>query len=817
MKLTMHIRMCSDWHVGTGTGRHGGIDRLIARDADGLPYVPASTIRNVWRDAAEMLARGLDGQDGGAWARLVRRLFGSQPSSTERQAEEAPMPSLLTMGDAVIGPALRAWLQPRARLQPGAGGTLWLRDALTYIKAGVAIDTNSGAAADDQLRFEEVAVGGLLLVADAEVELDAGITAADSETLYRFLCGAACLIERLGGKRRRGLGSCEVRLARDAEAPRALAELAQDAARHLEPAGVPKVAPQSQEATPSENGQPLGGDFPWRCFPITIELLSPLIAPDEIQGNVITSLDYIPGSMLLPVVVAAARRAGLRDVGERVARGDLRVLPATIEIAGARGLPVPLAWGKPKDALPEEADKIVSGILEKRTRKRQIKPIRRGYIAPAADDVVAFREKPATTLRTHNVINDERQTPVEEEGGVFSYEAIAAGQTFRSVVLLRGTTADANKLRDALTGGPKRLGRAKQVGYGRVSITAAAEEPAIENRRRHALNDFLVVWLETDALLLSSDLSAAATLEALADALAVTLHPDGSKTGSDLFVLAPEGHDEDTDSRSQVFQRTRRLQTWQAQWGLPRPSLTTVQAGSIAKLKLRDGVGITEEQWRTLEHEGIGERRAEGFGVVRVNDTLITTTPTMRKAERSPDDGTQSTPLPALSEAEKSFLAAIAERAWKRRIIACAEAVMSQREKRSEHLGFDADRDLPTMSQLGALRSRLPAEGAAGAAEVVGWIGRRQERRSGSRDDAGWLAKVAGIVSREPPHQDLIWGILELSTDDMPIPPDGSIDSMRQRLWAFAVTNTLLIAMRHHKRAGESSRETAPVVQGKAQ
>jgi hypothetical protein len=189
----------------------------------------------------------------------------------------------------------------------------------------------------------------------------------------------------------------------------------------------------------------------------------------------------------------------------------------------------------------------------------------------------------------------------------------------------------------------------------------------------------------------------------------------------------------------------------------------------------------------------------------------------MRKAERSPDDGTQSTPLPALSEAEKSFLAAIAERAWKRRIIACAEAVMSQREKRSEHLGFDADRDLPTMSQLGALRSRLPAEGAAGAAEVVGWIGRRQERRSGSRDDAGWLAKVAGIVSREPPHQDLIWGILELSTDDMPIPPDGSIDSMRQRLWAFAVTNTLLIAMRHHKRAGESSRETAPVVQGKAQ
>ena len=46
MKLSMHIRMLSDWHIGTGAGRHGGIDRLIARDADGLPYVPASTVRS---------------------------------------------------------------------------------------------------------------------------------------------------------------------------------------------------------------------------------------------------------------------------------------------------------------------------------------------------------------------------------------------------------------------------------------------------------------------------------------------------------------------------------------------------------------------------------------------------------------------------------------------------------------------------------------------------------------------------------------------------------------------------------------------------
>lgn len=825
MKLKLNITMRSDWHIGTGAGKHGGIDRLIARAADGLPYVPASTLRNVWRDAAEMLARGLDGQDGGEWARLVRRLFGSQPSSTERHAEDVPVPSLVTMSDAAIAPALQV------RLQQGAAGAVWLRDALTYVKAGVAIDTDSGAALDDHLRFEEVAVGGILLVADAEVALDY------EDTLYWFLCGAACLVERLGGKRRRGLGKCEVLLTcvePRPERPSTLAELAVEAAKRLETASVPSIAPRRQETTAIESAQPVGagadgGTIHWHRVPIAIKLDSPLIAPDGIQANVITTLHYIPGSMLLPAVASAARRSGLKDVSERIARSELRVLPATLDINGARGLPVPLAWGKPKDAPPPDADSIVSGILDKRTRERQVKPLRRGFIAPAGDHAVAFEEEPTTTLRTHNVIDDERQTPTEEIGGVFSYEAITAGQTFRSLVLLCGTAAEADALRAALAGGPQRierLGRAKQVGYGRVSITAASEEPNIENRKRRALDGFLVVWLETDALLSSADLTAATTVDALADAIALALYLDGGKRGRELFVLAPEGSDADPDSRSQGFLRTRRLQTWQAQWGLPRPSLATVQAGSVIKLKLRDGVEITEEQWQTLEREGIGERRAEGFGVVRVNDVTVTTRQTLRKVERAANGQTVPTTPPPdprkeegiLTPDEERLLTDITERAWKRRILACAEKAMSQAKQRKFHLGFAVDGTSPPMSQLGALRSRLPADGAADAGGVVVWIDAQsskvEQRRQGHR--ATWLKEVRRIAR----EREAIWTVLDLPPD-LPTPSDGAIENMRERLWAFAVTNTLLIAIRHHKRAGESMRtrkgETEPAVQGAAQ
>jgi CRISPR-associated protein Csx10 len=811
MKLTMHIRMCSDWHIGTGTGRHGGIDRLIARDSAGLPYVPASTMRNLWRDAAEMLARGLDERDGGKWTELVRQLFGSQPSSTDRDAEEAPVSSLVTMGDAAIAPGLRA------RLQRTAGGA-WLREALTYVKPGVAIDTDTGSARDDHLRLEEAAVGGILLVAEAEVAPDAEVAATDADTIYWFLCGACCLIERLGGKRRRGLGACEVLLVRGpalgAPLP-ALSALSEQAAARLDKAFVPAIV-QRQNGRALTGGtvrvvEASGGDtVGWHRLPIAITLRSPLIVPDEIQGNVITTLEYVPGSMLLPVVTSAARRGRLHDVDERIAQSDLRVLPATIELSGERGLPVPLAWGKPKDAQPKNVVEVKSGILEQRQRDQQIKSLRRGYIAPASGSSVWFRENVETTLRTHNVVDDERQTPTEDVGGVFSYEAIAAGQRFRSLVLLRGTATEADALRAELTRGPEhieRMGRAKQVGYGRVSITPADDEPSIEKRARCALNGFLIVWLETDALLPSPDLSSAPSLEALADAIARALYPDGTKGGHDVFALAPRGVAAEPGTRSIGILRTRRLQTWQTQWGLPRPSLTVLQAGSVAKLRLQDGVTITEGQRQTLEREGIGERRAEGLGVVRVNDATVTETRYLTTGEPDSSVSNIGAPLPDLTEEETTLLDAISVRAWKRRIIARAEGVMSQPAMRAEYLSFTPNGSSPTMSQLGALRSRLPTEGADNASDILAWIDRQRKktRDRSPQGETGWLRRVEHIASQEAQQRDRIWDVLKLPAD-MPTPPGGTIDSMRQKVWAFAVTNTLLIAMRHHKRAGENAK-----------
>ncbi len=70
---TARLTFTSDWHIGVGAGRAGSLDRLVVRDADGLPCVPAKTLTGLWRDGCEQVAEAL----GDPWPAWVEALFGS--------------------------------------------------------------------------------------------------------------------------------------------------------------------------------------------------------------------------------------------------------------------------------------------------------------------------------------------------------------------------------------------------------------------------------------------------------------------------------------------------------------------------------------------------------------------------------------------------------------------------------------------------------------------------------------------------------------------------------------------------------------------
>ncbi|GIX04040.1 MAG: hypothetical protein KatS3mg113_1046 [Planctomycetaceae bacterium] len=356
-EFRVRLTMLTDWHVGTGAGRPGSVDSLEIRDSDGFPYIPAKTLTGIWRDACERLCWGLDDGKRGDWSQWVDVIFGSQPSLgpqgptlRHKNYHLEPLPALLQMRSAHLVEPLLNLLR--------LGGTR-AQQVLTFIKPGVMIDPATGAAAPQCLRFEEMCRRGLVL--EATCRLPQNLDTQELTLTSALLLGSSLLIERLGGKRRRGTGLCQFEIvdypteaALDwlRSCPTPPATLSPRYFVSFKQAHM--MEPRTQAVMPSPQPlpaiiSPLGQV--WVKLLIRLKLLSPLSVTYRVQGNVVESLDHLPGFYLLPHITRTL--PALRSL---IPRGDALVLPAYLEIGGLRTQPVPLAWFEPKDPSLSIAD-----------------------------------------------------------------------------------------------------------------------------------------------------------------------------------------------------------------------------------------------------------------------------------------------------------------------------------------------------------------------------------------------------------------------------------------------------------------------------
>ncbi len=838
--FTLTVVMESDWHVGTGGGRHGAIDRLIERDVDDLPFLPATTVRGIWRDAAERLALGLDdGDPAGGWAAIVEALFGDQPalggrdrsgdplsaddSEPERLARRAgapsgarPRPGALSLGSARLPKALRDALGGRA----DAGRTR-LRQALTFVKPGVAIDPASGRARQDHLRFEEVARQGAVLVAQGRVALPPDDRAAAA--MLAVLAAATGLVERLGGKRRRGTGRCAWTIAVDDPAP---VRTFEDAVRVLSGSETaPRCPlPAADDAAPlvAAHAEPAEGEA-WVTVPLELRLRSPLVIADAVQGNVVTSLDFIPGTCLLPHVSATLRGLGGGAIAAAIAVGDIRVSAALPVVGGHRGLPVPFAWARVKDDRqgPDGKGQIVNRAVE--DDDRQLKPVRAGYVdaAPALLDgrPPALLTGVRKLVRTHNTVEDAVQRPTEAVGGVYSYEALEPGLRLRAIVRVRQALAD--RLPDGwserFATQTLRLGRAAKAGYGEAEVTLCDEPPPPEPRPL-APAGRMTVFFAADALLRPPLLGAGTTREAVVDAVraatgltgltAVAAPPpsDQGRSGGPAAV-AEDGRLWPTDLR------VRRIESWAAAWHLPRPSLIAIQAGSYVTLETADGSAIPPEALKRLQDEGLGERRAEGYGEVLVNSWLLSKETSAWQRRADGQDTAADPPLPSIDEAALRsdemlfrFAQQIEDAAWRKAFADAAFIFAADPGLRQRHLGWTAtgDQGRPPMSQLGALRSMIAAlDDDTQVEQALAWVA-SVEKTANRRDKWGdGLAHLRRLIDGKTD----VWALL-LGAEGTGLPatlvrtPDALKDLFRHE----AVRAQLLASILAHKRDLEAGR-----------
>ncbi|WP_405526729.1 RAMP superfamily CRISPR-associated protein [Streptomyces canus] len=793
--LTVTVRMLGDWHVGSGAGRHGFLDRGIQRDDDGLPFVPAKTLVGVWRDACETAAGALDGggTEASGWRRWVEFLFGSQPALQERGvvpdagAVRPPRPAALHVDSLHYPSAMAATLRSRPLL----------RTAAAFVKPGVVIDPVTGRAEDELLRMEEMARGGIALSGRAELALDGvGLTGEQVACAAGLLDAGARLVEALGGRRRRGAGRCRLEVS----------GLPYDW-QWLQGRSAPAVPETATEPTPTALPEAYGrrraaAEEAWEAAELRLVLRRALVAHERTVGNTVRSAGRVPGRALLPAVL---ERLGSAEAAMAARAGRLVVTDATVEVDGQAGRAEPLALAQAKD----EQGRLFNGLQEQPGDGVGAEPVDgSSYVGPYRSGEPLQRTACAFTQHTHNTIDDTLQRPVEEVGGLYTYQAIATGTVLRAQVRLPvGLVPPGWQER---LSGTWRLGQSRKDGYGLCEVTATAADCGRTRSARTGPQTGpggrLRVWLLSDTLVVDERLrpsSRAADLaRVLGDALGVVL----AEVPQHAPAAAAAGG---TAGAGVRFSEVRRSDPWHARWGLPRASLLGLRAGSCLTLEVVSGT-LAPQAVARVECEGVGLRRAEGFGQLLIDDPLLYASLADVAPARAPAECGASGSVTAaagggdgevLPDEAASAVAVLEEAAWREAVRRQGPVVAQAGRDGVLGVGHGLVRSsqlaglLPLVSRLGG-----PADEAARA-----WL-ERLRQVPGERRRRPWPDAVVEAVTallREPGR---VWDLLGLPEEDMGT-GTARAGALRERLWPVAV-RTLVEDCLTALRRDETARRT---------
>ena len=628
----LYVDTLSDWHVGSGTRVPGRVNAVVRRDGDGIPYLPGTTLTGVLRDACLTVARALDdAADDGPWQRWHRVLFGDQAAAAGGRAGRRLGPATIGIGPARLSPGLRSQVV----------GDAALAAETTFVKPGVRIDPQTGRAADDMLRFVEMARAGLPLQADVRIHLPTpdglgapgaqrGPRPADDQVTPMWQAATALLVlgaawcDRIGGDRRRGAGNVALRWA-DQDPPGWAEWLAQtdwipaQARASLAPSGgapgIPAItsgpgwssrAMTGRRADATGAGSLSAGEV---TLGLRLACLTPVRVPRQVVGNIVLGHDHIPGAVLLAWL---SSRWGEDVVREAVAVGGILVRHAYPEINGRRGVPAPFSLFRVR-----RTGDVVNAAVETLPSEpaRQVRD--RWTLPDLVDGKVVLREQPRVEA-THNAISRATQRP-DSAAGLYAVEVLPAGTRLRANILVGAALAE------RLTGtfgarwwellvGHSRMGSRRHGEYGLADVTV--EEPGSgglqpPTRPVPEHGRAFCVWAVSDLVVRGPSLRLAADPADVLGALTTRLDGGGLR-----LDWASEG------SGVTCAARTRRRDSWHGRWQLPRDSIVGVAAGSVLVLRVTDGT-IDPNAWTDLAARGLGERRMEGFGEVLLDAPVL--------------------------------------------------------------------------------------------------------------------------------------------------------------------------------------------------
>ncbi|MCU9518927.1 RAMP superfamily CRISPR-associated protein [Corynebacterium sp. ES2794-CONJ1] len=614
LRILVKAEAQSDWSVRTGHGLAKNIDSSIVRDSNGLPYIPAKTMVGLLREQATSIASSLDDQAGrNLWMPWVEFLFGTQTDQgknyRDRGADrKSPQPAhLVTAPLSLDANFLSSQAFQDISLRE-------LRKATSVTRSSIKMDLHSGTTEDGSLRVEERARAGQILYGHWELASAKGWKESHHWPALFLLVAALETTTHIGGKRRRGSGEFTFTLeVHDPKSSRPEAFCA----------GVEYLKKYQVEDIENPPAPPIDEDD-WEDFPLgtshaegaqlrkvgTIYLttLLPLLVEPKKKGTVVDSSDYIPGSAILGLVQRAFRipQADILDRKLVVTHA----YPAIGEEEKLRTVPWPLPLTRLKG---DTVGNLTNKFCEHEVNSK-LKPLIGGYLAPdrtSAGNERLLETKVPKTSHTHVSLSPE----VDPE--LFEYRAIDAGVIFAAEVWRDCETSTTPSF-PAVT----RIGTSHKDDYGLLAVEFVAEKQPAKSLGEVdiAAGQEFVVLLESEVILTSPTGSPEPTVEALIRELtrAMDLKPGSLQLARGELASTAQG--EGKMIQDLVTSICRR-DSWQVSWGLPRPSLVGLGAGSAVRLRTTEH--ITSAAINRL-NEGIGARTVEGCGRVAINPDFLT-------------------------------------------------------------------------------------------------------------------------------------------------------------------------------------------------
>jgi CRISPR-associated protein Csx10 len=781
---TITIEMLTDWHIGSGTGRPGSTDRLVQRDRNNLPYIPAKSLTGIWRDGCELVAQGLDNNDpSGQWQQWVNWLFGEQqPEETRnRSLEKSPKIAQLSIRSAHF---------PRS-LQDAFNNNVMLQNMTTFVKVGVKINPHTGSALKDHLRFEEMTRSSTILTAPYSLNLET-LTPEQQQITKALLIAGASMVDRLGAKRRRGAGRCKMTVSE---------LLTNDQAIDLIAAtqGIAPALPEEKSDDPDHEGIAIAAtsDTGWWRIQLEVTTQSPIIIHKRTIGNHQETQDQIPGTYFLPTILKELSQYLDTRLSNALIHGDIIIGNANPIVNGIRAEAVPFAIFEPKEksAEPKIQQRIGEEVSQSSDGK-QIKSIRQGYVSLQGQTL--HRTTINHGVSAHNTIADAKQRPDSEVGGIYTYESIPAGLTFHLEVKVRDyliPKTSVNPLEQFLRKElPIQIGRTKKDDYGNVKLKQIASEKIPQpNPPQSQEKGILTVWLLSDLLLRDTRLRPTTDPRVLAEDLS-------AKLGVTLTLLdLPEKGLPKID-RLVAFARSSRTESWQTKWGLPRPTLVGLSAGTVLQFKVTGT--IQASLLKSLEISGLGERTAEGYGQLCFNPALLSSSEvTLAQKDTNSNPTTNPIPIPETSP-EYPYAQLIERETWRDMIRRTAGAIAADPTSIPQLKSLTNNNKL-TRSKLGTLRTLV--DSLTGIDDVP----RIQAVLTHMASKESWNGDALTIVNQLITVPDKVWecyGAMGFDTSQYRL-TDQTDAMLKQSLWAEAVRILVDACIRAHKRQSEAQQE----------